>query len=126
MAFWLFKEEPSHFNFTDLERSGEAAWDGVKNALALIHLRAVRPGDRVLLYQTGKEKAVVGEMKATAAKDGVVTVKPVRRLHRSVTLAEIKTQPICQTWELVRNSRLSVMPVPEAIWTWITSTAQTA
>lgn len=125
MALWLFKEEPSHFSYSDLERDGSAVWEGVKNALALKHLRAVKPGDKILLYHTGKEKAVVGEMKATAAKDGVVTVAPVRRLPQPVPLSVIKDEALCKDWELVRISRLSVMPVPPAIWKWIEATAQT-
>lgn len=126
MALWLFKEEPSHYSFADLERDGQAVWDGVKNALALIHLRAVQPGDRIFLYHTGQEKAVIGEMEALKARAGVVTVTPVRRLSRPVTLTEIKEHALCQDWELVRNSRLSVMPVPPAIWRWIETIAQTA
>ena len=69
MARWLFKEEPEEYSFTDLQRDGEATWDGVANALALKHLRAVRPGDEVFFYHTGKEKAVVGVMRVAAAAE---------------------------------------------------------
>jgi len=126
MAYWLFKEEPSHFSFADLERAGRARWEGVKNPLALQHLRAVKPGDWVLLYHTGKEKSIVGEMKAKSVKDGVVTVIPVRRFAKAVPLSLIKEQALCKDWELVRISRLSVMRVPPAIWKWIMATAQDA
>lgn len=120
MARWLFKEEPTAYNFADLERDGETVWEGVANALARKHLAAVRPGDEVFFYQTGKEKAVVGVMRVTAAgnEDGVqrVKVKPVRRLAKPVTLAAIKADERFAGWELVRLARLSVMPVPDAVW----------
>ncbi|HEV3142586.1 MAG TPA: EVE domain-containing protein [Gemmataceae bacterium] len=116
MALWLFKEEPTHYNYADLEREGQTIWDGVENALALIHLRNVQPGDRVLYYHTGKEKMIVGEMRVVKAKDGEVTVEPVRRLAKPVPLAEIKKVAAMKDWDLVRNSRLSVMPVTEEQW----------
>lgn len=116
MARWLFKEEPTHFSYSDLEREGSAVWDGVENALALKHLRQVKVGDRVLYYHTGKEKAIVGEAKVTAATEGVVTIAPLRRWPKSVTLASIKAAAGLAEWELVRISRLSVMPVTPAQW----------
>src|SRR5262249_1300171 len=64
MARWLFKEEPEHYSYSDLERERTTRWDGVTNNLARLHLRQVRRGDRILYYHTGKEKAVVGEMRA--------------------------------------------------------------
>ena len=126
MALWLFKEEPDHYNFSDLERAGTTLWDGVSNNLALQYLRQVRPGDRILYYHTGKEKAVVGEMVAAAGpvpdpaqndpRLVVVKVKAVRRLSRPVPLARIKKEAALADWELVRLPRLSVMPVTAAQW----------
>jgi predicted RNA-binding protein with PUA-like domain len=126
MAKWLFKEEPTHYSFADLERDGTTIWDGVANALALQHLRRVCAGDRVLCYHTGKEKAVVGEMVVVAGpmadpssgddKQVVVTVRAVRRLQHSVPLSRIKSDRALATWELVRLPRLSVMPVTDAQW----------
>src|SRR5256885_6832922 len=116
MALWLFKEEPTHFSYADLEQAGQAVWDGVRNALALKHLNRVRPGDRIWLYHTGHEKSVIGEMEAVAADDGVVRVRPVRRLPRPVPLAAVKADPALADWELVRLPRLSVMPVTAAQW----------
>ena len=126
MAYWLFKEEPDHYSFADLQRDGEASWNGVKNPLARKHLRSVRKGDRVLYYHTGKEKAIVGEMKAAGDPEpdpndsdpnGVVlVVLPVRALPRPVTLATIKQDLEFSDWELVRLPRLSVMPVTPAQW----------
>jgi predicted RNA-binding protein with PUA-like domain len=126
VATWLFKEEPDHYNYADLERDGKTLWDGITNAQARQNLRKVRKGDRILYYHTGKEKAVVAEMEASAdagpdPKDSdpkavVVPVKPVRRLARPVTLSEIKDEPALADWDLVRNSRLSVMPVSKEQW----------
>lgn len=123
MARWLFKQEPECYSFADLQRDGETVWDGVNNALALKHLRQVKVGDRILLYHTGKEKAIVGEMKAVAAADGIVTVAPVKKLKRAITLAEIKADEAFAQWELVRISRLSVMPVSDDIWKRLTAMA---
>lgn len=118
MAFWLFKQEPDCYGYADLEREGTTAWDGVKNPLALKHLRACAVGDRVFYYHTGKEKAVVGVMEVAAvdATTGVVTVRAVRRLAAPVTLATIKGDPAFAAWELVQQARLSVMPVSQAVW----------
>jgi predicted RNA-binding protein with PUA-like domain len=124
MALWLFKEEPTHYSFADLRRDGGTLWEGVRNALALKHLGQVRAGDRILYYHTGKEKAVVGEMKAvhdalTDPDDRMrtsVEVAPVRPLPRPVPLARIKQEPALADWELVRMPRLSVMPVTPEQW----------
>ena len=124
MARWLFKEEPTEYSFADLERDGETTWEGVANPLALKHLRAVRPGDEVFFYHTGKEKAVVGVMRVSAAgeADGspVVTVKPARRLAYPVTLAAIKADAKFKDFKLVRQSRLSVVPVSDEHWKLLT------
>jgi predicted RNA-binding protein with PUA-like domain len=126
MAYWLFKEEPDHYSLEDLFRDKRTVWAGVENNLALKHLRSVQKGDRVLYYHTGKEKAVVGVMEvvkgpyADPARDDarfvVVDVKPVRRLDRPVSLAEIKANPEFADFALVRISRLSVMPVTNKQW----------
>jgi predicted RNA-binding protein with PUA-like domain len=125
MARWLFKEEPEHYSFADLVRDGRTVWDGVTNALARKNLREVRKGDPVFFYHTGKEKAIVGEMRIVAGprpdpasddKSVVVDVEPVRALKRHVTLAEIKDDAVLVDWDLVRLSRLSVMPVTEEQW----------
>ena len=75
MAYWLFKEEPEHYSFADLQREGSTVWDGVSNNLARVHLRQVRRGDCILYYHTGKEKAIVGEMKAAADADPIRTTR---------------------------------------------------
>src|SRR3954447_1195578 len=114
MALWLFKEEPTHYSFADLERDGSAIWSGVSNNLARQNLRKVRRGDRVFYYHTGKEKAVVGEMRVIGdpkadpndsdPKAVVVEVEAVRQLRHPVPLSRIKKDPLLQDWELVRLS----------------------
>jgi predicted RNA-binding protein with PUA-like domain len=116
---WLFKEEPTHYSYDDLERDGEALWDGIANNTALKHLREVQPGDRILYYHTGKERAIVGEMVAASApipdpaepKLVGIQVKPARKWKQPVTLERIKQEPSLKEWDLLRISRLSVMPV---------------
>jgi predicted RNA-binding protein with PUA-like domain len=126
MAYWLFKEEPDHYSFADLERDRTTFWDGVSNNLARQNLRKVRRGDRVLYYHTGGEKAVIGEMRAVGnpkpdpdsddPKAVVVEVRVVRRLHQPVSLERIKKEPLLAGWDLVRLPRLSVLPVSEEQW----------
>jgi predicted RNA-binding protein with PUA-like domain len=123
MAYWLFKEEPDHYSYDDLEREGRTVWDGVANNLALQNLRKVRPCDYVFFYHTGKEKAVVAEMRVVSEprpgkeeKSIVVDVEPVRRLPHPVPLGVIKTDPKLAGWDLIRNSRLSIVPVSDAQW----------
>lgn len=133
MALWLCKQEPNCYSFDDLVRDGATVWDGVSNALARKHLRQMKPGDRVFFYHTGKEKAVVGEMvvageprpdpKADDEAAVAVDMKPVRRLARPVSLAEIKADKLLANWDLVRLSRLSVVPVTEAQWKRVESLA---
>lgn len=121
MNYWLLKTEPSTYAYDSLEKDGRAVWDGVGNAVALKHLRNMVVGDEVLIYHTGKEKQVVGIAKVTRAaypdpaKDDpklvVVDLKPVRRVGKPTTLAQVKGDKRFEGWELVRLPRLSVMPV---------------
>src|SRR5262245_30922573 len=123
---WLFKEEPTHYNFDDLVKDKSTVWSGVRNPLAQKHLHAVQKGDRTFYYHTGDEKAVVGIATALgnayadpddeSGKAAVVEVAPVKKLARPVTLKEIKADPSFKTFPLVRISRLSVMPVTDAEW----------
>ena len=123
---WLVKEEPEHYAYDQLEQDRKTVWAGVKNPLAQKHLRAIRRGDRIFYYHTGKQKAVVAIAQAVSDaypdpkdKSGrmfVVDVAPVKRLTRAVTLAEIKANPAFASFPLVRMSRLSVMPVTDDEW----------
>jgi predicted RNA-binding protein with PUA-like domain len=126
MARWLFKEEPTHYSFARLQQDGRTVWDGVSNALARQHLRKVRRGDRVFCYHTGKEKAIVGIMRAVTdarmdpdaddPKEVLVEVEAVRLLSHPVSLARIKGDSLLADWDLVRLPRLSVMPVTDEQW----------
>ena len=132
MARWLFKQEPDCYSYDKLVADKRTTWDGISNALALKHLRNVQVGDEVYYYHTGKEKAIVGIMQIVSApqpspedeKSVVVDVKPVRKLTKPVTLAMIKADDDFAEWELVKQSRLSVMPVPDAIWQLILQLAE--
>ncbi len=124
--YWILKTEPSEFAFSDLQRAGRTRWDGVANALALKHLRSMRPGDRAIVYHTGDEKRLVGM--ATVAGEPypdpgagdeqvvVVDLEAGDELPVSVTLGEIKADPAFKDLGLVRMSRLSVVPVPADQW----------
>jgi predicted RNA-binding protein with PUA-like domain len=123
---WLFKEEPTHYNFDELVKDKKTVWSGVKNPLAQKHLRSVKRGDRIFYYHTGDEKAVVGIAKAAGdayadpndktGKASVVDVEPVKKLPQPVTLAAIKADAAFKTFPLVRISRLWVMPVTDDEW----------
>ncbi len=131
---WLFKEEPSHYSFDQLQKDGRTVWSGVKNPLAQKHLRSVRKGDRIFYYHTGDEKAIVGI--ARAASDShpdpeddafvAVDIAPVKALARPVTLAEIKSSGRFASFPLVRIPRLSVMPVTDEEWEAIEAMAERA
>ena len=126
MSRWLFKTDPDTYGWKDLAGKSREVWDGVANPLALKHLRAVKKGDEILIYHTGEEKAVVGIARAVcdgypdpkdkSGKLAVVDLSPLSRLGRPVTLAEIKSSAKFKDWELVRMSRLSVMPAGAGQW----------
>ena len=124
--YWLVKQEPSVYNYATLEKEKKTVWDGVHNNLALKHLNSMKKGDRALFYHTGDEKQAVGIIEITSnpysnpKEDNrrfvVVDVKPVKSLKRHVNLEEMKKDTMFKNWELLRISRLSVMPVPKNIW----------
>ena len=120
------KTEPSEFSYSDLEREKRGVWDGVTNNTALIHIRAMRKGDRALIYHSGGEKSLVGlaeivsdpypDPKVGDPKVVVVDIAPAGRLSRPVPLGAVKKEKEFASFDLVRISRLSVMPVPPALW----------
>jgi predicted RNA-binding protein with PUA-like domain len=124
--YWLVKQEPSVYNYALLEKEKKTVWDGVHNNLALKHINSMKKGDHAFFYHTGDEKQVVGIIEITSnpysnpKEDNkrfvVVDVKSVKSLKRPVTLEEIKKDTMFKNWELLRISRLSVMPVPKNIW----------
>lgn len=126
MAYWLLKTEPEEFSWGMLVERGREPWTGVRNAAALKSMREMAPGDKAFIYHTGGERQIVGiaevvmaaypDPTGTDAKHVAVDVAPLQALGRPVTLAEIKADPAFADWQLVRQSRLSVMPVPEELW----------
>lgn len=124
MASWLLKADPETYGLADLERDRTTRWDGVANNVALKHLRQVRSGDACLVYHSGAEKAIVGLAQATGdayadprdAKLAVFDLKFVRSWAKPVTLATLKADAHFADFELVRLPRLSVMPVPPALY----------
>ena len=121
--YWLVKSEPESYSWSTFVKEGRTAWTGVRNFQARIHLRAMKPGDRVLFYHSGESKEIVGlakVMKAAysdpTAEDGdwsCVDLVPVEPLARPVTLQTIKADAILKEMPLVKNSRLSVLPLDE-------------
>lgn len=131
---WLLKTEPSAFGYDDLERDGRAVWDGVTNPVALKNLRAMKAGERAIVYHTGAEKAAVGLAQVVRAaypdpkledpKRIVVDIEPRGRLRRPVALAEIKAMAVFAESPLVRQGRLSVVPLTAAQWKLLESAAR--
>jgi len=132
--YWLVKQEPSGprgYNFSTLQKEKTTVWDGVHNNLALKHMRNMKKGDSVLYYHTGDERQAVGIMTVTSKpypnpeEDNerfvVVDVKYKKQLDNSVSLEQMKKEKSFKNWELLRISRLSVMPVPKTIWAKIIS-----
>ena len=129
MNYWLAKQEPSGprgYNVLQLQKDKKTMWDGVHNNLALKHIRNMKKGDLVFFYHTGDERQVVGIMSVISnpypnpeeenKRFVVVDVKFKKLLKIPVTLDSIKKQKKFKDWELLRISRLSVMPVPKIIW----------
>jgi predicted RNA-binding protein with PUA-like domain len=133
--FWLVKSEPDVFSYDDLVRDGSTRWDGVRNYQARNHLRAMQVGDLALFYHSNIGLCAVGIARVrrehfpdpTAEKGdwSAVEMEPVQPLVRPVTLAEMKAHPDLQQIGLVRNPRLSVMPLTEAEFNTILALAET-
>ncbi len=124
MQYWLVKSEPSAYAWDNLVRDGHTAWTGVRNYAARLHLKAMRVGDEVLFYHSVEAKSVVGLARVsktafpdtTADEEGWVAVElvPVKAFAQPVTLAQIKADASLQEIALIRQSRLSVMPLKPA------------
>ena len=125
MAYWLFKQEPSTYNYQQLENDGKTAWDGVANNLALKHLRSVKKGDRALFYHTGDERQAVGIMEIISdpypdPKDRsltIVDVRPAGRLAKQVTLEQVKADPAFALGNLFGRLPLSRTPLLKTLAT---------
>lgn len=124
--YWILKTEPTTYSFDQLERERTAVWDGVANPVALKHIGQMRPGDQVLIYHTGKEKAVVGRAEATSPgypdpkgddpRMLVVNLKAGARLPKPVPLSAIKAERAFADLALVRQGRLSVVSATKEQW----------
>ena len=135
MNYWLVKSEPETYSWSDLLKDGQTAWTGVRNFAARLNLRAMKTGDRVLYYHSGVEKSVVGLARVTreayadpTATEGdwpAVDLAPVKPLVKPVTLAVIKADKRLQEMKLVKQSRLSVMPVAAEQFTRLLELAET-
>ena len=121
MNYWLIKQEPEKYSFDELIKEGKTDWTGVRNFQARNNLRAMKSGDRVLFYHSVSEKAVVGlaEVSREAFQDATddtgkwvaVEIKPIEKFQKAVSLDEIKAQKDLQNIALLKQSRLSVMPL---------------
>jgi predicted RNA-binding protein with PUA-like domain len=116
---YLLKTEPSEYSFADLERDRETIWDGVSNPVALKHLREMKPADRLVIYETGDRKSVVGTASVASvdAKDPRnprVKIKAGKPIPKPISLAEIKANKLFSDSPLVRQGRLSVVPLTGA------------
>ncbi len=126
MKYWLLKTEPSTYSFADLQRDARTVWDGITNPVALKHLATAVVGDRCVVYHTGDEKSAVGvaeivraaypDPKDATGKRKVVDLEAREPLARPVTLATIKSDPAFADSPLVRQGRLSFVPLTDAQW----------
>jgi predicted RNA-binding protein with PUA-like domain len=136
VAYWLMKTEPGAWSWDDQVKAGTAEWDGVRNYQAANNMKAMKKGDRAFFYHSVNEKRVVGIVEVVreyypdpsdaSGRFGMVDVKALRPLEAPVTLAQIKAEPRLADLALIRQSRLSVMPIPDAAWRLICRMGKTA
>jgi predicted RNA-binding protein with PUA-like domain len=124
---YLLKTEPSEYSFADLQRDGTTKWDGVSNPVAVRHLREMAAGARLVIYETGDHKTAVGtasvvSVDASDAREPVVRIKVGRPIAEPVTLATIKANKLFADSPLVRQGRLSVVPLTDAQYKFLTGT----
>ena len=125
MPDYLLKTEPSEYSFADLQRDGTTQWDGVSNPVALRNLRGMQPGDRLVIYETGEHKSAVGTATVVSVdvfdpKNPLVEIKAGKPLAKPVSLAQIKGNSLFADSPLVRQGRLSVVPLNKAQYKAIT------
>ena len=127
MAYFLAKTDPDTYSLDDLKKDGRTEWDGVRNPAAVNAIKQMKPGDDVIIYHTGNEKAVLGLAKVVSAprpdknddRSWVADFEYVQHAKRPVTLKEIKDSHEFDDWALVRMGRLSTMEAPAAFWAWL-------
>ena len=135
MAYWLVKSEPGTWSWDDQVRDGTAEWDGVRNYQAANNLKAMKIGDRAFFYHSVNEKQIVGIVEVVkeyypdpgdeSGRFGMVDFKAVKPVAKPVSLAQIKAEPRLEGIALVRQSRLSVMPIEDAHWRLICDLGET-
>jgi predicted RNA-binding protein with PUA-like domain len=121
---YLLKSEPDQYSFEDLERDGETLWDGVTNPIAVRHLAEMKTGDQLVYYHTGKERQAVGTASVASVdvsdpKTPKVRIKAGKRFDEPKTLAEIKAQRSFADSPLVKQGRLSVVPLTAGQYQWL-------
>ena len=136
VAYWLFKSEPGAWSWDDQVRDGSAEWDGVRNYQAANNMKAMKLGDRGFFYHSVNEKRIVGIVEVVkeyypdptdpSGRFGMVDVKAVMPVKTPVTLKDIKAEPRLSGLALVRQSRLSVVPVSDDEWRILCAMAETA
>jgi len=122
---YLLKTEPSTYSFADLQKEKTTTWDGVSNPVALKNMARMKPGERLVIYHTGDEKSAVGtatvvSVDASDPRNPQVKIKAGRPSAKPVTLAEVKANNIFSESPLVRQGRLSVVPLNEAQYKFLT------
>ena len=123
---FLLKTEPNKYSFDDLERDGETTWDGISNNQALLYLRGMKKGEKLVIYHSNIGKAAIGTAKvvsvdATDPKNPQVRIKPVKRLKAEKTLDEIRSSSVFKDSIMFRQFRLSVVPLTDAQYDWLTA-----
>lgn len=122
---YLLKTEPTEYSFADLERDKQTIWDGVSNPVALKHLRGMQPGERLVVYETGDHKSAVGTASVVSVdpsdpRNPAVKIKAGKPIAKPISLAEIKAKPLFADSPLVRQGRLSVVPLTAAQYKFLT------
>jgi predicted RNA-binding protein with PUA-like domain len=123
---YLLKSEPDAYSFADLQRDGQTLWDGVTNPVAVKHLREMKPGDKLIIYHTGDERQAVGTANVVSVdpsdpKTPRVHIKAGKAIAHPRTLADIKSHKLFGDSPLVRQGRLSVVPLTNEQYEWLTA-----
>jgi predicted RNA-binding protein with PUA-like domain len=123
---FLLKTEPTTYSFDDLERDGKTTWDGISNPQALLNLRSMKPGEKLIIYHSNVGKAAVGTAKVLSVdpsdpKNPKVIIQPGKRLKTEKTLAQMRDASVLKDSILFRQFRLSVVPLTDAQYDWIVS-----
>ena len=123
---FLLKTEPTTYSFDDLVRDGETTWDGISNPQALLNLRSMKPGEKLVIYHSNVGKVAVGTAKVVSVdaadpKNPKVVIEPGKRLKTEKTLAQMRDASVFRDSILFRQFRLSVVPLTDAQYDWLIS-----